>query len=111
MEYLAPIIFLVAGGLTRFWRFTFAAPAPWDPLLILPYSSTSNQVVPSETWPGEWPGDNTTDPVIAWNGQPNLTITIPVLEINPIDIRNARYSTATEAGSARFRRLLALGYV
>jgi hypothetical protein len=75
MEYLAPIIRLEAGGPTRFWRFYFAAPAPWDPLLILQYSGTSNQVVPSETWPGEWPGDNTTDPVIAWDGQPGLTIT------------------------------------
>jgi hypothetical protein len=76
MAYLTPSIVLEAGGPTRFWKIYFAAPAPWNPLLILQNGSTTNQVVPSETWPGEWPGDTTTDPVIAWDGQPNLTITV-----------------------------------
>ena len=31
--------------------------------------------------------------------------------VDPIAERNAKYSTATEPGSARFRRLVALGYV
>lgn len=31
--------------------------------------------------------------------------------VDPIAARNAKYSTATESGSARFRRLVSLGYV
>lgn len=112
MAYLAPSIVLEAGGPTRFWRIYFAAPAPWSPLLILIYSHTSNQVVPSETWPGEWPGDNTTDPVIAWAGQPLLSITEYIPPANdPVTLRNNKYATATESGANRFRRLLSLGYV
>ncbi len=41
---------------------------------------------------------------------PSIAVySIPTLD--PIAERNAKYSTATEPGSARFRRLLALGYV
>lgn len=40
----------------------------------------------------------------------SITVYNPVTLTN-IDIRNAKYTTTTEAGSARFRRLLALGYV
>jgi hypothetical protein len=75
MAYLTPSIVLEAGGPTRFWKIYFAAPAPWNPLLMLQNGTVTNQVVGSETWPGEWPGDNTTDPAITWTGEPSLTIT------------------------------------
>jgi hypothetical protein len=35
----------------------------------------------------------------------------PPAASDPIALRNARYATANEAGAARFRRLVALGYV
>ena len=47
----------------------------------------------------------------AFGSGPAPTVSEYIPAINPIDARNAKYATATEAGSARFRRLFALGYV
>lgn len=36
---------------------------------------------------------------------------ITILEATPINLRNFNYTTATESGDVRFRRLVGLGYV
>ena len=72
--YNPPRIYHNTGGVQRAWRMDYPLVAPWNPLLILSSGCATNYENPSETWPGDWPGD-TTDPVIVWGGQPNLTIT------------------------------------
>jgi hypothetical protein len=44
-------------------------------------------------------------------GGTNNPITVRVEGTNAIDNRDQKYSTAAEAGSVRFRRLVGLGYV
>jgi len=49
------------------------------------------------------------DPTIVWSGPYNPVPTVS--QVSKVQMRDFKFATATEAGSARFRRLVALGYV
>ena len=81
-------------------------------------------VIQNDGPPSSWgsvydSGDNVEFPweVETWTdyynyGAPTLTpIDTSAPSTDPIAQRDAKYATATESGSARFRRLVALGYV